>query len=56
MAYFRYVLTAGFVLEAEDDQAAYNKFDQMRLGEAFWDNSCEGIEEISKKEYNSYVN
>lgn len=50
MVRFRYVVTAAFECEAADSDEAYDKFQKMKLSEAYWDNTCDGVREIDEKE------
>jgi hypothetical protein len=50
MAKFQYIVTVGWRVDARNSDEAYDKFQEMRLKDAFWDNSSDGVELISGEE------
>lgn len=50
MAKFEYKVMVGWRCEAANSDEAYDKFQTMCLRDAFWDNSCDGVELISGEE------
>ncbi len=50
MAKFKYIITAGFEVEAPNSDVAYDLFQEKRLKDAFWDNTHEGVELIEGEE------
>jgi hypothetical protein len=50
MAKFQYLITVLLETEARNSDEAYNKFQEMKIKDAVWDNIQDGVELISGEE------